>query len=121
MGVVLAGLFLAGRPWLPRIFTDSPVVLERVDALLPFVIWMQPLNALVFVWDGVLMGAEDFRFLASQMLVSAAGAVALLLLVAPLGWGLPGAIVALMAGRLLTLATRYWGRLGVGIPETLAR
>jgi len=78
---------------------------------------MQPLNALVFVWDGIFMGAEDFRFLAGQMLLSGAAAAMVLLLVLPMGWGLQGVwwgIVTLMGVRLLTLSIRYWGRHGPG-------
>ncbi len=107
LGVGLAAAFGVARPWLPRIFTDDPDAIARVDTLLPFVIWMQPLNALVFVWDGIFMGAEDFRYLALQMVLSAAVAAAILLLVVPQGWGLAGVwwgIVALMGVRGVTLA-----------------
>jgi putative MATE family efflux protein len=116
-GVVLAALFMAAAPWLPRIFTDDPTTLARVGAVLPFVIWMQPLNALVFVWDGIFMGREEFRFLAVQMAVSAVVAAGVLLLVLPVGWGLPGVwwgIVTLMGFRGVTLAVRYWGGRGPG-------
>ncbi|MGD2069723.1 MAG: MATE family efflux transporter [Gemmatimonadota bacterium] len=111
VGLVLAGGFLLLRPWLPLLFTSDPTALSRVGSLLPFVIWMQPLNALVFVWDGIFMGAEAFRYLAVQMVLSAGAAAAVLLLVVPLGWGLAGVwwgLVALMAGRGVTLAVRYW-------------
>lgn len=107
LGLGLAAAFGLARPWLPRIFTDDPDAIARVDTLLPFVIWMQPLNALVFVWDGIFMGAGEFRYLALQMLLSAAAAAAILLLVVPLGWGLAGVwwgIVALMGVRGVTLA-----------------
>ena len=110
VGVLLALAFVLGRPWLPRIFTDDPAAIARVDRLLPFIIFMQPLNALVFVWDGIFMGAGAFRYLAVQMVLSSAVAVVLLLLAAPLGWGLAGvwwAIVALMATRALTLGVWY--------------
>lgn len=119
VGLGLALLFLAARPWLPRLFTDEPAAIARVDAILPFVIWMQPLNALVFVWDGVFMGAEDFRYLAIQMLLSALAAAAVLLLVVPMGWGLAGVwwgIVTLMSARGLTLAARYLGLTGRRVP-----
>ena len=119
VGFGLAALFLAARPWLPRLFTDDPAAIGRVDAILPFVIWMQPLNALVFVWDGIFMGAEDFRFLAIQMVLSAAAAAAVLLLVVPLGWGLPGVwwgIVTLMGVRAVTLGLRYAGLNGRTVP-----
>lgn len=107
LGLGLAAAFGLARPWLPRIFTDDPDAIARVDTLLPFVIWMQPLSALVFVWDGIFMGAGEFRYLALQMLLSAAAAAAILLLVVPLGWGLAGVwwgIVALMGVRGVTLA-----------------
>jgi MATE family multidrug resistance protein len=109
-GFGLAGLFLVLAPILPRAFTDEPVVLDAVRSIYPFVVAMQPLNALVFVWDGVFMGAEDFRFLALGMALSAAAAAALLALVLPMGWGLMGvwwAIVVLMVVRGVTLALRY--------------
>jgi MATE family multidrug resistance protein len=110
VGFALAAVFFAVRPYLPRMFTDDPAVLAAVDGILPFVIWMQPLNALVFVWDGIFLGAEDFRFLAVQMALAGAVAAAVLALVLPLGLGLAGVwwgIVALMAVRAVTLAIRY--------------
>lgn len=120
VGLALVGLFVALGPWLPRLFTDDPAAIARVRAILPFVIWMQPLNALVFVWDGVFMGAEEFRYLAVQMVLSAGVAAAILLLVVPMGWGLPGVwwgIVALMSVRAVTLGVRYAGRRGPGRPR----
>lgn len=111
VGVALALLFLALRDLLPLLFTTEPEAVAATREVLPFVIAMQPLNALVFVWDGILLGAEDFRFLAAQMAVSAAAAAVVLLLVLPLGWGLVGVwwgMVTLMVVRAFTLAWRYW-------------
>jgi len=109
-GLALAVIFFGLAPWLPRIFTNDPETLAQVGRIMVFVVWMQPLNALVFVWDGIYMGLEDFRFLAVQMVISAAVAGAVLLAVLPLGWGLPGVwwgLVALMGARAVTLAVRY--------------
>ncbi|TVP43014.1 MAG: MATE family efflux transporter, partial [Gemmatimonadales bacterium] len=78
-GVALAVIFFGLAPWLPRIFTNDPETLAQVGRIMAFVVWMQPLNALVFVWDGIYMGLEDFRFLAVQMVISAAVAGAVLL------------------------------------------
>ena len=111
LGVVLGVGFWLSRGWLPGVFTDEASVTVLVLAVFPFVAAMQPLNAVVFVWDGVFMGVEDFRYLAWAMLGSAAGAVVVLLLVLPMGWGLAGVwwgLVVLMAGRAVTLAVRYW-------------
>lgn len=105
-----AALWLAS-PVLPRLFTSDPAAIAAVGTILPFVVFMQPLNALVFVWDGVFMGAERFRYLAAQMLASALVAAAVLLLVVPMGWGLAGVwwgIVALMGMRAATLAAAWF-------------
>ena len=110
VGLLLAGVFALARPWLPLIFTTDPAAIARVDALLGFVIWMQPLNALVFVWDGIFMGAQDFRYLAVQMVAAALLAGTVLVLVIPMGWGLAGvwwALVVLMGSRALALAFRH--------------
>jgi MATE family multidrug resistance protein len=109
-GFALGGLFYLLAPVLTRLFTNDPAVLAALAGIYPFVVAMQPLNAIVFVWDGVFMGAERFRFLAVQMAVSALGAAVILLLVLPMGWGLTGVwwgIVALMLVRGVTLAIRY--------------
>jgi MATE family multidrug resistance protein len=109
-GLALAGLFFLLAPILPRLFTDEPAVLAVIGQIFPFVVAMQPINAIVFVWDGVFMGAERFRFLAIQMAVSAACAAIIMLLVIPLGWGIAGVwwgIVALMVVRAITLAIGY--------------
>jgi putative MATE family efflux protein len=109
-GVLLSAAFLGASPFLPSIFTDDAAVIDLIYLIFPFVVLMQPLNALVFVWDGVYMASEDFAYLARSMVVSAAAATAVLLLVVPLQWGLSGVwwgIVTLMGMRLLTLAVRY--------------
>ncbi len=108
-GLILgAGLWLA-QPLLLPLFTDDPAVITRVGWLFPFVAAMQPLNALVFVYDGIFMGAERFRFLAGAMLLSALAGCGVLLLVLPLGWGLTGVwwgMVVFMLVRFITLAWR---------------
>ena len=111
-GVVFAVGVIALRPVLPQIFTDDPEVIALTAFLLWFVAALQPPNAVVFVLDGVLIGAGDMRFLAWAML--GAGVVfvpaAALVLVLDLGIGwLWGAIALLMAARLLPLAVRYAG------------
>jgi MATE family multidrug resistance protein len=111
-GVALAVLFFVASPWLPYLFTDAPAVVQMTAVVLPFVIAMQPLNALVFVWDGIFMGAEAFGSLARQMLLAAFLASTVLLAVRLMGGGLMGVwwgIVTLMLVRAATLAWAYWG------------
>lgn len=109
-GAALGAGFWLLHPLLPALFTDDPNTAHLAGTVFPFVALMQPLNALVFVGDGIFMGLEDFGFLAKAMLASAAGAAAVLLAVVPLGWGLVGVwwgLVVLIVLRLGFLATRY--------------
>ena len=112
LGVAQAALLLAIRPWLGALFTDDTEVLGLVAAVYPFVVAMQPLNALVFVFDGVFIGAERFRYLARAMFFSALVAAAVLLATLPLGWGLAGVwwgLTVLIVVRLGTLVVGYVG------------
>lgn len=63
LGVILMVLVLAARPWLPQIFGAEPAVHEMVAAALVVVAVQQPLAGVVFVLDGVLLGAGDTWFL----------------------------------------------------------
>lgn len=110
LGVFQAAVFLLAKPLLVRLFTSDPAVMAALDVVYPFIVFVQPLNSLVFVLDGVFMGAERFRFLARAMLVAAGVTSGLLLLVLPSGLGLIGvwwAMTALMVVRGLTLAYGY--------------
>ncbi|MDH3296898.1 MAG: MATE family efflux transporter [Gemmatimonadota bacterium] len=111
IGVTLAVLFFLLAPLLPGLFTPDIEVVAAISLVYPFIVFMQPLNAVVFVWDGVFLGAEDFRFLAIQMILSGTAAGVVLLMVLPMGWGLPGVwwgMVTLMLVRGVTLGWRYW-------------
>lgn len=105
-GAALGLVLLLVAPWLPGWFTDDAGVLDSLRGVYPFLIVMQPLNALVFVWDGIIIGAADFAYLARSMVVSSVVGLVALSLVLPMGWGLAGvwwAIVVLMIGRAATL------------------
>src|SRR5690625_333815 len=110
VGVGLLSVFWLSRNLLGPAFTDDPAVTAGLLRIFPFVMLMQPLNAVVFVLDGILMGLEDFRYLAFAMIASAVTAVLFLLLVQPLGLGLAGVwwgLTVLMAVRLLTTGLRW--------------
>jgi MATE family, multidrug efflux pump len=104
-GLALWGLHSIYVPW----FTADPEVRRTLAAVLLVAAIWQPLNGVVFVLDGVLIGAGDGRYLAI------AGVVALVLYV-PLALSVlwfDGGIVALwwafggfMLFRLITLVTR---------------
>ena len=110
VGVALGVAFALLRPVLPPLFTDDPATVPVVLGVFWFVALLQPLNGLVFVGDGIYMGAERFGYLAKAMLLSAGSAAAVLLLVVPMGWGLHGVwwgLTVLMAVRAGTLAWPY--------------
>jgi putative MATE family efflux protein len=100
---------LALRDVLPHAFTDDPQVVQLASFVLLFAAVLQPVNAVVFVLDGVLMGAGDMRYLAVTMVISAGLFLVLAgILVATgagLGW-LWTSIGVLMLARLVTLVAR---------------
>lgn len=109
VGLILAGLVAAMAPWLPDWFTVEPEVRAAIRGVYWFLVAGLPLSAVVFVWDGVFLGAGDFGFLAVAMAGASLLGIGLLALVIPLGWGLAGvwwAITGLMIGRILTLMGR---------------
>jgi putative MATE family efflux protein len=63
-GLVLAVLILIARPWIGAVFTPDPAVREQIEAVLIVVALLQPISGVVFVLDGVLIGAGDTRYLA---------------------------------------------------------
>lgn len=119
VGGTAAGLALATlRPVLPALFTGDPEVAALSTFLLLVVAVMQPLNAVVFVLDGVLMGAGDSRYLARSMVVVALVYAAAAGLVPLLGLGvgaLWAALAVLMLGRALTLTRRFRGSAWTGV------
>lgn len=63
-----AGLaVLAVRTVLPALFTDDPAVATVATAGLLWVALAQPLNSVVFALDGILVGADDLRYMAASM------------------------------------------------------
>ncbi|MEV5578859.1 MATE family efflux transporter [Streptomyces parvus] len=108
-GIVLGVLIVLARPLFIPLFTSDPSV---KDALLPALLVVavsQPIAGVVFVLDGVLMGAGDGRYLAWAMLVTLAVFAPVALLVPSLGGGLTAlwwAMTLMMAVRLITLWLR---------------
>jgi MATE family multidrug resistance protein len=109
-GVALAGLFWLGRPVIPGLFATDPEVVSAIDRLYPLIDMLLPISAIVFVWDGIFIGLEDFGYLASAMVLSAALACGLLMITLVYGLGLTAvwvALIALMLARGVTLAARF--------------
>lgn len=108
---VATGLALAASsPWVGAIFTSDHAVR---DALVPVVLvasLAQPVAGIVFVLDGVLIGAGDGRYLAWAGLVVLGGYAPVVLLTSALGAGLSWLWVVFgvlfMGGRMITLVRR---------------
>jgi MATE family multidrug resistance protein len=112
-GIAGGALLVVGlaviAPFVPGWFGGSDAVHAEIRSAYWLMVAAQPIGAVVFVWDGVFMGAGDFGYLAAAMVACAVIGVALLVLVLPLGWGLAGVwwgIVALLVARVVTLAWR---------------
>ncbi|MGH9110980.1 MAG: MATE family efflux transporter, partial [Acidimicrobiales bacterium] len=108
VGIVVAALSRV----LPHVFTSDADVVALASFLLLWVAALQPVNAVAFVLDGVLIGAGDMRFLAWAM-VGAAGlfvpaALAVAVLDLGIGW-LWASVGLLMTTRALTLGARFAG------------
>ena len=96
-GILAACVVIAARNPLAAIFTDDPAVRDLMKSVLPIVALWQPIGAIVFVLDGVLIGAGETRYLAGAMIVATVAF-------------LPGAIVVATAG---TSLVALWWALGV--------
>jgi len=63
-GVVSGVALAAGAPWLGRLFSTDPEVWHLLTPVLLVAALGQPVAGVVFVLDGVLIGAGDGRYLA---------------------------------------------------------
>ncbi|OEJ95442.1 MATE family efflux transporter [Streptomyces thermolilacinus] len=108
-GVVLGVLVVAARPLFIPLFTDDHAVRDTLLAALLVVALSQPIAGVVFVLDGVLMGAGDGPYLAGAMVVTLAVFAPVALLVPALGGGLTAlwwAMTLMMTTRMVTLWLR---------------
>jgi len=109
VGVVLGLLVILSRPLFLPLFTSDPTVKDTALPALIMVALSQPICGVVFVLDGVLMGAGDGPYLAGAMVVTLAVFAPVALLVPILGAGLTalwGAMTLMMTVRMLTLLLR---------------
>ncbi|MGX4690971.1 MATE family efflux transporter [Streptomyces sp. JNUCC 63] len=109
VGFCLGLLVILSRPLFLPLFTSDVVVKDTALPALLVVALSQPVCGIVFVLDGVLMGAGDGPYLAGAMLVTLAVFTPVALLVPTLGGGLTtlwAAMALMMTVRMLTLWLR---------------
>ena len=102
-GIIFGALILAVRPLLPGLFAAAPPVASLLLAVLLIVAVQQPVAGVVFVLDGVLIGAGDQDYLALAGLATAA----VFAVAAAFVHGLRGGLVALWLAYSLWLAARF--------------
>lgn len=109
VGIALGVLVVITRPALLPLFTGDSAVKDAALPALVVVALSQPICGVVFVLDGVLMGAGDGPYLAWAMLVTLAVFTPVALLVPVFGGGLTAlwaAMTLMMTVRLVTLWLR---------------
>jgi putative MATE family efflux protein len=111
-GLVFGAVLLAVRPFLPGVFAVTPGVAGLLLAVLLVAAVQQPVAGVVFVLDGVLIGAGDQNYLALAGLAATAVFAAAALCVHATGGGLVALWLAFslwMGARFVTLTLRARG------------
>jgi len=119
-GLLFGVAFLGAQDTIASFFTNSTDVKLLLSAgVILLVALFQPLNGIVFVLDGLLIGAHDTRFLMWAMLIGGLGIfVPISWMSLHWGWGLTGiwaGVGALMSWRLLTLLYRFFSQSWSGV------
>ena len=111
-GVAFGVIIAVARPLYDQLFSPDPHVQSLLAKVLLVVACIAPVAAVVFVLDGVLIGAGDGRYLALAGLIAVVAYLPLALLVRGLGVGLVWLWVAYggyIVARLMTLVFRARG------------
>lgn len=106
LGVALAAL----TPFLGGFFSAEVSVSAGLSSIMLIVILLQPVSALVYVWDGVAIGTSAFPFMAVAMVVAAVATVVSLALVGDTLVGVWLSIGVLTVTRLVAFVG--WQRFG---------
>ncbi|MFJ5260639.1 MATE family efflux transporter [Streptomyces sp. NPDC088387] len=109
VGLILGVLVMLSRPAFLPLFTSDSAVKDAALPALIVVALSQPICGVVFVLDGVLMGAGDGPYLAWAMILTLAVFAPVALLIPTIGGGLTMVWVAMtlmMTVRMLTLWLR---------------
>ncbi len=114
LGVLLVPLLAVSGRLILALFTPEPAVQKAALRVWPVVVLATPLNALVFVLDGIFMGLERFRLQAGVMVVAALTGLFLFFALSPglgllgLWLGMAGMNVVRAAGLLFYLWRERW-------------
>lgn len=122
-GVVLGGVLLLLAPHLAGAFSVEPGVAADLESIFWFVIVLQPITALVYVWDGIGIGASAFRFMAASMILALGLTMITLVMIGDTLVGVWVAVAVLIVTRLVAFAGWHrWGPLsGVRDPSPVSQ
>ena len=114
-GLLFSVSFVVAWQSIVEFFTNSSAAIGLLSfGVMILVCLIQPLNGVVFVLDGFLIGARDTRYLMKAMLAGAAIMIPLAWSSLHFGWGLMGillSITVLMSWRAATNVSRFVGNL----------
>lgn len=113
-GLGLGALLTALSPWLAVVFTTDPAVVAALRSVYPQLVLVQIIGGAVFAWDGIVIGATDFRFAMISTSVPAVVATVALVPIVPLGGSLDmvwWVVVLLMVLRAALLTWWHGARL----------
>ncbi|MCL1598480.1 MAG: MATE family efflux transporter [Actinomycetia bacterium] len=105
-GVALSVLLAVTSPIVMTVFSSDPGIQNDLRSIYPFVILLQPLTALVYVWDGIGLGASAFKFLAGSMVVAGVVAIVTLMMFGDTLTGVWLGVLVLTVSRMVALA--WW-------------
>lgn len=111
LGAIFALIYFAAVDRVAYFFTHNEEVAEVVISLVWVIALSQPVNGAAYIFDGILIGATDTRYLRNAMLISAAVFAAAI----GIGWLTAGlslplvwwALLLFMAARAITLGVRF--------------
>ena len=119
VGIGVGVIILVTHTLLPRAFTSDATLRAAAASALIGVACLQPINAVAFALDGILVGASDQHFLARAMLLALAAFVVAALVADATITGLGGVLLAATTGMAVRCAAglaRYrsdrWIKLG---------
>jgi putative MATE family efflux protein len=113
-GVALGVLLVVTRPWVVPLFSPDPQVQDQLALVLLIAALHQPVSGIVFVLDGVLIGAGDGRYLAWAGVVNLVCFIPMALAVPWLDGGLGWLWVAFSGFMVIRMLTLLWRERGDG-------
>lgn len=110
VGVVLAVALVGAGSLVATVFTDNAQVAALIKSVIPIAAAMQPVAAVLFVFDGIFLAVLAVRRLVMSTAAGFVATGAVLIATVVNGWGLTGvwwAITAMILARTAVLARFY--------------